>query len=104
MVYEVGPRDGLQNEERILPSEIKVRFVEMLAEAGLPKIEATSFVRPGVIPQLSDASKVYPKIRKLNGQVYTVLIPNRKGMELALDAGAQETAIFAAASESFFAA
>lgn len=101
LIYEVGPRDGLQNEARAVPADAKIRYVEALADAGLTRIEATSFVRPGVIPQLSDAHEVYTGITKREGVRYIALTPNRKGMENGLAAGLQEGAIFTAASESF---
>lgn len=100
-VFEVGPRDGLQNESEILSSELKVEFIQMLAAANLPKIEATSFVRPGVIPQLSDAHAVYTQIQKIPACTYSALTPNSKGVELALEAGVQEGAVFTAPSETF---
>ena len=100
-VFEVGPRDGLQNEKRSIDSKSKIHFIELLAEAGLPKIEATSFVRQGVIPQLSDAAEVFAGVRKFPDTTYAALVPNRKGMENALAAGVREIAVFSAASESF---
>ena len=100
-IFEVGPRDGLQNEKGIVSPAAKVRFVEMLAAAGHRKIEVTSFVRPGVIPQLSDAGEVYPGVKREAGKVYAALVPNVKGMENALAAGVQEIAVFTAASETF---
>ncbi|HZS79597.1 MAG TPA: hydroxymethylglutaryl-CoA lyase [Ktedonobacteraceae bacterium] len=100
-VVEVGPRDGLQNEKALIPTEQKIRFIELLAEAGLPVVEATSFVSPRAIPQLSDASEVMTRIAKRAGTSYPVLVPNVKGMERALAAGVQAIAVFTAASESF---
>jgi isopropylmalate/homocitrate/citramalate synthase len=100
-VVEVGPRDGLQNEQALVPTEQKIRFIEMLAEAGLPVVEATSFVSPRAIPQLSDASEVMTGIRRRESTSYPVLVPNVKGMERALAAGAHAIAVFTAASESF---
>ena len=100
-VVEVGPRDGLQNEKALVPTEQKIRFIQMLAEAGLPVVEATSFVSPRAIPQLSDAAEVMPSITRLADTSYPVLVPNVKGMERALAAGARSIAVFTAASESF---
>jgi isopropylmalate/homocitrate/citramalate synthase len=100
-VVEVGPRDGLQNEKVLVPTEQKIRFVQMLAEAGLPVVEATSFVSPLAIPQLSDASAVMAGIVRLPSTQYPVLVPNLKGMERALAAGVHSVAVFTAASESF---
>jgi hydroxymethylglutaryl-CoA lyase len=100
-VVEVGPRDGLQNEKALVPTEQKIRFIEMLAEAGLPVVEATSFVSPRAIPQLSDAAEVMAGLARLAGTSYPVLVPNVKGMERALAAGVRSIAVFTAASESF---
>src|SRR5215470_13732745 len=100
-VVEVGPRDGLQNEKPLLPTEQKIHFVEMLAEAGLPVVEATSFVSPRAIPQLGDATAVMTGIERLPTTEYSVLVPNLKGMERALEAGVRSIAVFTAASESF---
>src|SRR6516162_3976540 len=86
-IVEVGPRDGLQNEKAVLPTEQKIRFVQLLAEAGLPVVEATSFVSPRAIPQLSDASAVMTGIERLPTTEYSVLVPNLKGIERALEAG-----------------
>ncbi|MEO8970875.1 MAG: hydroxymethylglutaryl-CoA lyase [Ktedonobacteraceae bacterium] len=100
-VVEVGPRDGLQNEKAGVPTEQKVQFINMLSEAGLPVVEATSFVSPRAIPQLSDASEVMASIERLPSVQYPVLVPNLKGMEQALAAGVRSIAVFTAASESF---
>src|SRR5713101_340930 len=100
-VVEVGPRDGLQNEKALVPTEQKIRFIEMLAESGLPVVEATSFVSPRAIPQLSDAAEVMAGLARLAGTSYPVLVPNVKGMERALAAGVVSIAVFTAASESF---
>jgi isopropylmalate/homocitrate/citramalate synthase len=91
----------LQNEKVLVPTEQKIRFVQMLAEAGLPVVEATSFVSPLAIPQLSDASAVMAGIVRLPSTQYPVLVPNLKGMERALAAGVHSVAVFTAASESF---
>src|SRR5436190_11344108 len=85
-IVEVGPRDGLQNEKALVPTEQKIHFIQMLAEAGLPVVEATSFVSPRAIPQLADASSVMTGIERLPTTVYSVLVPNLKGMERALEA------------------
>lgn len=100
-VIEVGPRDGLQNEPTPVPTDVKIRFIEMLADAGLPIVEATSFVSPRWVPQLADAEQVLQGIQRKEGVRYPVLVPNLKGLERALQAGAQEIAIFTAASETF---
>ncbi|GBC93852.1 Hydroxymethylglutaryl-CoA lyase YngG [bacterium HR15] len=100
-VVEVGARDGLQNEPTFVPTEVKIRFIEMLADAGLPVVEATSFVSPRWVPQLADAEQVLMGIHRLPGVRYPVLVPNLKGLERALAAGAREIAIFTAASETF---
>jgi isopropylmalate/homocitrate/citramalate synthase len=100
-VVEVGPRDGLQNEAAIVPTAAKVRFIEMLAAAGLPVVEATSFVHPAAVPQLADADQVLPAIARRPGVRYPVLVPNMRGMERAIAAGADAIAVFTAASEAF---
>ena len=100
-IVEVGPRDGLQNEKVEIPTAQKIQFVQMLAEAGLPVVEATSFVSPRAIPQLSDATAVMTSISRLPYTEYPVLVPNVKGMERALAAGVRSIAVFTAASESF---
>ena len=100
-VYEVGPRDGLQNEKRIIPTAEKIALVDALSAAGLSKIETTSFVSPKWVPQLADAAEVMAEITRVPGVDYAVLTPNRIGMEKALASGASEVAIFASASEGF---
>ncbi len=100
-VVEVGPRDGLQNEKALIPTEQKIHFIQLLAEAGLAVIEATSFVSPRAIPQLSDAGAVMAGLTHRSTVQYPVLVPNLKGMERALAAGVQAIAVFTAASESF---
>ena len=100
-VVEVGPRDGLQNESAIVPTAAKVQFIEMLAAAGLPVVESTSFVRPSAVPQLADADQVLPAIARRPGVRYPVLVPNVRGMERAIAAGADAVAVFTAASEAF---
>ena len=100
-VVEVGPRDGMQNEKALIPTEQKIQFINMLAEAGLPVVEATSFVSPRAIPQLSDASVVMKGLTRFPTTDYPVLVPNLKGMERALASGVRSVAVFTAASESF---
>jgi hydroxymethylglutaryl-CoA lyase len=100
-VYEVGPRDGLQNESKPVPTDVKVRFVDLLSAAHLPYIEVTSFVRPGAIPQLTDAEDVLARIKREPGTLYTALVPNSRGMERAAGAGLGGIALFTAASETF---
>ena len=100
-IVEVGPRDGLQNEKQIIPAAAKIEFINRLSATGLKTIEATSFVSPKWIPQLADAEEVFQGIQKKPGVSYPVLVPNEKGMQRALAAGAKEVAIFTAASETF---
>ncbi len=100
-VVEVGPRDGLQNEKVQVPTEQKIQFINLLSEAELPVIEATSFVSPRAIPQLNDAGAVMGGITQRPSIAYPVLVPNMKGMERALTAGVRSIAVFTAASESF---
>jgi len=100
-VVEVGPRDGLQNEASAVPADAKVRFVEALAEAGLPVVEVTSFVSPRAVPQLADADEVLPAVQRREGVRYPVLVPNLRGLERAVAAGADAIAVFTAASEGF---
>ncbi|CAN8246979.1 unnamed protein product [Cochlearia groenlandica] len=100
-IVEVGPRDGLQNEKNIVPTSVKVELIQRLVSAGLPVVEATSFVSPKWVPQLADAKDVMDAISTLDGARLPVLTPNLKGFEAALSAGAKEVAIFASASESF---
>jgi hydroxymethylglutaryl-CoA lyase len=100
-VVEVGPRDGLQNEAATVPAAEKVRFVELLADAGLPVVEVTSFVSPKAVPQLADADDVLPAVHRREGVRYPVLVPNLRGLERAEAAGADAIAVFTAASEGF---
>jgi hydroxymethylglutaryl-CoA lyase len=100
-VVEVGPRDGLQNEAVTVPSAAKVELIERLAAAGLPVVEATSFVSPRAVPQLADADAVLPAVHRRPGVRYPVLVPNLRGLERALAAGADAVAVFTAASEAF---
>lgn len=100
-VVEVGPRDGLQNESRTVPTPAKIAFIEALADAGLPVIEATSFVNPAAIPQLADADEVMGAITRKPGVRYPVLVPNERGLERALAVGVEAIALFTAATDAF---
>ena len=100
-LVDVGPRDGLQNEKVLVPAATKIELIEKLAAAGLKSIEATSFVSPKWVPQMADATEVMKGIRRREGVSYPVLTPNLKGFDSAVEAGANEVAIFAAASEAF---
>lgn len=100
-VYEVGPRDGLQNEKAFIPTEAKIALIDLLSQAGFEKIEATSFVSPKWVPQLADAADVMAGIKRCDGVDYSVLTPNLRGFEAAKDANADEVAVFASASEEF---
>jgi hydroxymethylglutaryl-CoA lyase len=100
-LVEVGPRDGLQNEDQILSTEDKLRLIELLTEAGYKRIEVTSFVHPKWVPQMADAQTLYPKLPKYDGVTYSALVPNVRGMEAAIEAGVHEIAVFTAASETF---
>ncbi len=97
----MGARDGLQNEREVIPTDAKVAFIDLLSKTGLRWIEATSFVSPKAIPQLSDAADVFARITKAPGVRYPVLVPNMKGYERAKAAGAGAIAVFTAASEPF---
>jgi isopropylmalate/homocitrate/citramalate synthase len=98
---EVGPRDGLQNEARPVPTGEKVRFVDELADAGLADIEVSSFVRADRIPQLADAGDVFAGIRRRAGVRYWALVPNRRGLDAARAAGVTHISVFTAASDGF---
>jgi hydroxymethylglutaryl-CoA lyase len=100
-IVEVGPRDGLQNEKQPVAAETKIELIARLADCGLPAIEATAFVSPKWVPQMADAAEVMRGIERRKGVAYPVLVPNEKGLEAALAAGAEEVAVFAAASEAF---
>jgi hydroxymethylglutaryl-CoA lyase len=100
-IVEVGPRDGLQNEKREVPTKVKLELIERLADAGLPAVEATAFVSPKWVPQMADHTEVLEGIRRRPGVSYPVLTPNLKGFQAAHAAGATEVAIFGAASEAF---
>ena len=100
-MVEVGPRDGLQNEKQILPAATRIALVERLADCGVPVVEAGSFVSPKWVPQMADSNTVLKGLTRLPGVRYPVLVPNMTGFERAIAAGADEIAVFAAASESF---
>jgi hydroxymethylglutaryl-CoA lyase len=100
-LYEVGPRDGLQNEPGFVPTADKIALIDLLSDTGLTRIEATSFVSPKWVPQVADAAQVMAGIRRAPGVHYAALTPNLRGFEAALAAGADEVAVFASASETF---
>ncbi len=100
-IYEVGPRDGLQNEATHVPLEAKLHYIELLVAAGLREIEATSFVSPRAIPQLADADELLPRLPVAEGLRYPVLVPNIRGMERAEAAGARALAVFTATTDAF---
>lgn len=100
-IWEVGPRDGLQNEKSIVPVEVKLEFLDKLADAGLTTLEATSFVSPKWVPQLADAEQLLAGLDRREGVRYPVLVPNERGLDRALEAGVSQIAIFASATETF---
>ncbi|MGH4017333.1 MAG: hydroxymethylglutaryl-CoA lyase [Pseudonocardiaceae bacterium] len=100
-IWEVGARDGLQNESTAVPVEVKAEFLDRLAGAGLSVLEATSFVHPRWVPQLADAAELLRVLERRDGVRYPVLVPNERGLDRALAAGVAEIAIFASATESF---
>jgi hydroxymethylglutaryl-CoA lyase len=100
-IYEVGPRDGLQAEATVVSTEDKLRFISLLADAGLREIEATSFVRADAVPQLADAEQLLPRLERRPGVRYPVLVPNERGMQRAVAAGADAICLFTAASEAY---
>ena len=100
-IVEVGPRDGLQNEKNIIPTDTKVAFINLLSATGVSVIEVTSFVSPKWVPQLADGKIVFESIQKQPGLHYPVLVPNVEGLENALAAGVREIAVFSTASEQF---
>jgi hydroxymethylglutaryl-CoA lyase len=99
-LYEVGPRDGLQNESRMVPTDDKVKLIDALSETGLHAIEITSFVNPKWIPQLADGAEVSRRIVRKPGLVYSALVPNRQGLDAAIASGMKEVAVFMSASET----
>ena len=100
-IWEVGARDGLQNEDQIVPVEVKLEFLDRLADAGLTVLEATSFVHPRWVPQLADAEELLAGLTRRDGVRYPVLVPNERGLDRALAAGVRQIAIFASATETF---
>jgi len=98
-IIEMGPRDGLQNEKTPIPVEAKLAFIERLVAAGLREIEATSFVSPKWVPQLGDAAELWPLLPE--GPLFSALVPNRKGLERALELGVKRIALFTAVSDAF---
>lgn len=100
-IYEVGPRDGLQNESGLVPVDAKVEFIERLVAAGLPIVEATSFVHPKWVPQLADAAEVVSRLPLDGSTPLPVLVPNERGLDRALESGVRHVAIFASATETF---
>jgi hydroxymethylglutaryl-CoA lyase len=100
-IYEVGPRDGLQNESAVVPVDVKAEFVGRLISAGLPIVEATSFVHPRWVPQLADAAELVARLPMDGPTPLPVLVPNERGLDRALEAGVRHVAIFASATETF---
>jgi hydroxymethylglutaryl-CoA lyase len=100
-IYEVGPRDGLQAEAAVLPTETKLRFIGLLADAGLREIEATSFVSPRAVPQLADADALMTGLGRRPGVRYPVLVPNQRGLDRAVAAGADAICLFTAATDAY---
>ncbi|MDG3040784.1 hydroxymethylglutaryl-CoA lyase [Roseicyclus marinus] len=100
-IFEVGPRDGLQNEKRLIPAAEKIALVDALSACGFRRIEVTSFVSPRWVPQMADAAEVMAGIARVPGVRYAALAPNLKGFEASVAAGVDEVAIFGAASEGF---
>jgi hydroxymethylglutaryl-CoA lyase len=100
-IYEVGPRDGLQNEQTVVPLGVKVELIERLVAAGLPIVEATSFVHPKWVPQLADAEDLLDRVDHTGGTPMPVLVPNERGLDRALAKGVRHIAIFGSATETF---
>ena len=100
-IFEMGPRDGLQNEKRLISTDDKVRLVDRLSDCGLTKIEVTSFVSPKWVPQMADAAEVMAGIQRARDVTYSALTPNMRGLEAAIEAKSDEVAVFASASEGF---
>jgi hydroxymethylglutaryl-CoA lyase len=101
MLYEVGPRDGLQNEPHAVSTEDKIRLIDLLSDCGFAKIEAASFVSPKRVPQMADSAEVMASIKRRPGTIYAALVPNLEGYEAARHAQVGEVAVFASASEGF---
>ena len=100
-IIEVGPRDGLQNEPGVMPTEHKIAFVNALSRSGVMEIEAGAFVSPKAVPQLADSDEVFRKIERMPGVIYSALVPNERGLERARTVAAQKIAVFTAVSETF---
>jgi hydroxymethylglutaryl-CoA lyase len=100
-IYEVGARDGLQNEKAVVPVAVKAEFLNRLADAGLTTLEATSFVHPKWVPQLADAAELLDLLERREGVDYPVLVPNDRGLDRALESGVDHIAVFASATETF---
>jgi hydroxymethylglutaryl-CoA lyase len=100
-IWEVGARDGLQNEPDAVPLDVKLEFLDRLADAGLTTLEATSFVHPRWVPQLADAAELMARLPRRDGVRYPVLVPNERGLDRALEAGVTDVAIFASATDTF---
>lgn len=100
-IVEVGPRDGLQNEEKTIATKDKIKFIEKLVQSGLKNIEVTSFVSPKYVPQLADAEALVKELKKYPGVTYSALVPNLKGLDRAIECGVKRIAVFSAASETF---
>ncbi|MGH3859814.1 hydroxymethylglutaryl-CoA lyase [Actinokineospora sp.] len=100
-IWEVGARDGLQNEKAVVPVDVKLEFLDRLAAAGLSILEATSFVHPKWVPQLADAEDLLAALTRVDGIRYPVLVPNERGLDRALAAGVRDIAIFGSATETF---
>ena len=100
-IVEVGPRDGLQNETAVVPTQAKVAFVEALSQSGVSEIEVSAFVAPRMVPQLNDAEAVFRRMHRRNGVCYAALVPNEQGLERAMAAGVDKVSVFTAVSETF---
>src|SRR5262245_50645628 len=100
-IVEVGPRDGLQNEQKTVPTDKKAEFIKLLVEAGLTDIEVASFVHPKWVPQLADARELIRQLESTPNVRYSALVPNMKGLERAIESGIRRIAVFTAASETF---
>ncbi|MCX7966531.1 MAG: hypothetical protein N2596_07900, partial [Syntrophorhabdaceae bacterium] len=100
-IIEVGPRDGIQNIEKFIPTDIKGEFVKLLVDSGIRELEVTSFVSPKAIPQLSDAEKLISLLQKKENVVYSALVPTLKGLERAIISGIKKVVFFIGASNEF---